>query len=54
MKNASVSLLNLGIEFRSVMRGLVRKPGYALAAWVMLGLAIAANAECSPSSTDFY
>ncbi len=31
-------------ESRSVMRGLVRKPGYAIAAWVMLGLAVAANA----------
>lgn len=34
----------LGVEFRSVMCGLARKPGYAIAAWVMLGLAVAANA----------
>ncbi|MGH8274750.1 MAG: ABC transporter permease, partial [Gammaproteobacteria bacterium] len=31
-------------ESHSVMCGLVRKPGYPIAAWVMLGLAIAANA----------
>ncbi|MGH8280189.1 MAG: ABC transporter permease, partial [Gammaproteobacteria bacterium] len=38
------ALWDLAAEFRSVLRGLVRKPGYAVAAWVMLGLAIAANA----------
>ncbi len=40
------SLFSLGLaaEWRSVMRGLVHKPGYAIAAWVMLGLAVAANA----------
>jgi predicted permease len=38
------SFSSLAAEFRGVMRGLARKPGYAIAAWVMLGLAIAANA----------
>jgi predicted permease len=38
------SFSSLATEFRGVMRGLARKPGYAIAAWVMLGLAIAANA----------
>ncbi|MGH8278592.1 MAG: ABC transporter permease, partial [Gammaproteobacteria bacterium] len=38
------ALWDLAAEFRSVLRGLMRKPGYAIAAWVMLGLAIAANA----------
>jgi hypothetical protein len=38
------SLSGLVAEWRGVMRGLMRKPGYAIAAWVMLGLAIAANA----------
>ncbi|MGH8127802.1 MAG: ABC transporter permease [Gammaproteobacteria bacterium] len=38
------SFSGLAADGRSVMRGLVRKPGYPIAAWVMLGLAIAANA----------
>ena len=38
------SFFGLAADWRSVMRGLVRKPGYAIAAWVMLGLAVAANA----------
>lgn len=33
-----------GTESLGIFRGLLRKPGYALAAWVMLGLAVAANA----------
>ena len=44
MKNLLSSLSDIGAETRGVMRGLARKPGYAIAAWVMLGLAIAANA----------
>lgn len=37
------SLLSTATEWRSALRGIVRKPGYAIAAWVMLGLAVAAN-----------
>ncbi len=44
MKGFMAMLSNMAVEFRGVMRGLMRKPGYAIAAWVMLGLAIAANA----------
>src|SRR5690625_3623351 len=44
MKGLVNALASLGAEFRGVMRGLVRRPGYPIAAWVMLGLAIAANA----------
>ncbi len=44
MKNLATSVSNMAVEFHGVMRGLMRKPGYAIAAWVMLGLAIAANA----------
>lgn len=39
-----LSLLSPAAEWRSALRGLVRRPGYALAAWIMLGLAIGANA----------
>ncbi len=31
-------------ESKGIVRALFRKPGYAIAAWVMLGLAVAANA----------
>lgn len=37
------SFFGLAADWRSVMRGLVRKPGYAITTWVMLGLAVAAN-----------
>ncbi|MGH8162403.1 MAG: ABC transporter permease, partial [Gammaproteobacteria bacterium] len=42
--NGLTWLSGLVTEARSVMRGLVHKPGYPIAAWVMLGLAVAANA----------
>lgn len=35
---------SLTTESKSIVRGLFRRPGYAIAAWVMLGLAVAANA----------
>ena len=44
MKGFLSSFADMAAEFRSVIRGLARKPGYAIAAWVMLGLAVAANA----------
>lgn len=44
MRYFSQFLSNLISEFRGILRGLVRRPGYAIAAWVMLGLAVAANA----------
>lgn len=44
MNNVISAISDTAREFRSVMRGLIHKPGYAIAAWVMLGLAIAANA----------
>ena len=37
-------LSSFSAESKGVVRGLFRKPGYAIAAWVMLGLAVAANA----------
>ena len=43
MKTFVSAISGMGSEFRSVTRGIVRKPGYAIAAWVMLGLAVAAN-----------
>ncbi len=43
MRYLSQSLSSLITESRSTLYGLVRRPGYAIAAWVMLGLAIAAN-----------
>ncbi len=42
------SFFGLAADWRSVMRGLVREPGYAITAWVMLGLAVAANAAVFP------
>lgn len=44
MNNVISAISDTAREFRSVLRGLGHKPGYAIAAWVMLGLAIAANA----------
>ncbi|MGH8161164.1 MAG: ABC transporter permease [Gammaproteobacteria bacterium] len=35
--------MNIAAEFRSVMRGLARRPGYAIASIVMLALALTAN-----------
>lgn len=35
--------LSLASESRTVVRGLLRRPGYAVAAWIMLGLAVGAN-----------
>lgn len=40
----SILLTGFSSDWRSVMRGLARKPGYAIVAWVMLGLAVSANA----------
>lgn len=39
-----LSSLSPGATWRSTLRGILHKPGYAIAAWVMLGLAVAANA----------
>lgn len=44
MANSSQSLSSLISESRGILRRLVRRPGYPIAAWVMLGLAVAANA----------
>lgn len=38
------ALSSFTAESKGIVRGLFRKPGYAIAAWVMLGLAVAANA----------
>lgn len=43
MKAVVSAISEMGSEFRTTMRGLLRKPGYAIAAWMMLGLAVAAN-----------
>lgn len=37
------TLSDLMPEWRTSLRGLLRRPGYAIAAWIMLGLAVAAN-----------
>ncbi len=41
--NRILSFLSPGATWRSALRSIVHKPGYAIAAWVMLGLAVAAN-----------
>ncbi|HYW76953.1 MAG TPA: ABC transporter permease [Gammaproteobacteria bacterium] len=41
--NRILSFLSHGAEWRSTLRGLARRPSYAIAAWIMLGLAAAAN-----------
>lgn len=41
---SSSSFSGAAVEWRSARRNLVHRPGYAVAAWLMLGLAVAANA----------